>query len=136
MSTSSHSTTPEDLVPEIVAPEITALSAVTLSTRDLQRSVAFYTKLGFPLVKCAPQLGFATFRAGTQYLNITTEQREAPARWWGRAIFYVNDVDAVHAQAVRAGFSPEFPPRDAAWGERYFHLLDPDGHEISFAKPL
>ena len=27
-------------------------------------------------------------------------------------------------------------PRNASWGERYFHLQDPDGHELSFAKPL
>jgi uncharacterized glyoxalase superfamily protein PhnB len=25
-------------------------------------------------------------------------------------------------------------PTDAPWGERYFHLRDPDGHELSFAK--
>jgi uncharacterized glyoxalase superfamily protein PhnB len=28
------------------------------------------------------------------------------------------------------------PPRDAEWGERFFHVTDPDGHEISFAWPL
>jgi hypothetical protein len=22
------------------------------------------------------------------------------------------------------------------WGERYFHLTDPDGHALSFARPL
>jgi len=27
-------------------------------------------------------------------------------------------------------------PQDASWGERYFHMLDPDGHELSFARPL
>jgi uncharacterized glyoxalase superfamily protein PhnB len=27
-------------------------------------------------------------------------------------------------------------PRDAEWGERFFHLVDPDGHELSFARPL
>jgi uncharacterized glyoxalase superfamily protein PhnB len=26
-------------------------------------------------------------------------------------------------------------PRDAPWGERYFHMRDPDGHELSFARP-
>ena len=26
--------------------------------------------------------------------------------------------------------------RNADWGERYFQLLDPMGHEISIAKPL
>jgi len=25
-----------------------------------------------------------------------------------------------------------FRPRDASWGERYFHMPDPDGHELSF----
>jgi uncharacterized glyoxalase superfamily protein PhnB len=27
-------------------------------------------------------------------------------------------------------------PSDAPWGERYFHVTDPDGHELSFARPL
>jgi uncharacterized glyoxalase superfamily protein PhnB len=27
-------------------------------------------------------------------------------------------------------------PADAIWGERYFHITDPDGHEISFAMLL
>jgi hypothetical protein len=33
------------------------------------------------------------------------------------------------------GFNPE-SPRDAAWGERYFHMPDPDGHQLSFARPI
>jgi hypothetical protein len=32
-------------------------------------------------------------------------------------------------------FNPD-RPRDAEWGERYFHLHDPDGHELSFAQPV
>jgi uncharacterized glyoxalase superfamily protein PhnB len=28
------------------------------------------------------------------------------------------------------------PPRDGSWGERYFHIKDPDGHELSFAELL
>jgi uncharacterized glyoxalase superfamily protein PhnB len=42
----------------------------------------------------------------------------------------------VHARALAAGLSPETDPADAPWGERYFHLSDPDGHELSFARPL
>ena len=26
-----------------------------------------------------------------------------------------------------AGLTPDFAPRDAPWGERYFHIRDPDG---------
>jgi catechol 2,3-dioxygenase-like lactoylglutathione lyase family enzyme len=52
-----------------------------------------------------------------------------------RVIFYVDDVDAMYAHVLTQGFVPEAPPRDAAWGERYFHLSDPDGHLLSFARP-
>jgi uncharacterized glyoxalase superfamily protein PhnB len=51
-------------------------------------------------------------------------------------IFHVDDVDAVYRRAVAAGLTPDSRPANAAWGERYFHLTDPDGHELSFAKPL
>ena len=50
--------------------------------------------------------------------------------------FYVADVDVLYDQALTAGLGPEAAPRDAEWGERYFHITDPDGHEVSFARPL
>jgi uncharacterized glyoxalase superfamily protein PhnB len=37
---------------------------------------------------------------------------------------------------IAAGYRPDTAPRDAEWGERFFHLTDPDGHELSFACPL
>lgn len=48
-------------------------------------------------------------------------------------MIFVEDVDTVHA---RLGEQPGLEaPRDAPWGERYFHVRDPDGHELSFATP-
>ena len=79
---------------------------------------------------------FVTFRAGDQYLNITMERPEREPCWWGRAIFYVNDVDAIYMRAISNKLDPDFAPRDAVWGERYFHITDPDGHELSFARRL
>ncbi|HUB11421.1 MAG TPA: VOC family protein [Acetobacteraceae bacterium] len=114
---------------------IESISAITLATHDMARSVAFYAALGFELKYGGATERFTSFQAGSGYLNLTA----APGRswsWWGRAIFYVDDVDAQHARAVAAGLSPAFAPRDAAWGERYFHITDPDGHELSFARPL
>ena len=58
------------------------------------------------------------------------------ARGNERVIFYVADVDALYGRALAAGYQPTTVPRDAEWGERYFHLIDPDGHELSFARPL
>jgi catechol 2,3-dioxygenase-like lactoylglutathione lyase family enzyme len=67
-------------------------------------------------------------------LNLIAEPAEV--KWWGRAIFYDDDVDGLYARLVAAGVTPQAPPRDAPWGERFFHVTDPDGHEISFAWPL
>jgi len=53
----------------------------------------------------------------------------------GRLIFYVTDVDAFWNHLRERGFDPQIP-QDAPWGERYFHMHDPDGHELSFAQPL
>ena len=115
---------------------IESISAITLSTRDMPRAVAFYEHLGFELLYGGAEAQFLSFRAGSGYLNLTVEQRAGGPAWWGRAIFYVDDVDAHHARAVAAGFAVEAPPRDAEWGERYYHIVDPDGHELSFARPL
>ena len=36
----------------------------------------------------------------------------------------------------RKAYDPSLPRATLNWGERYFHIADPDGHELSFAKPL
>ena len=107
---------------------------MTLATRDMRASIAFYTALGFEIAHGGPASRLTSFHAGSSYLNVIA--KPGAFRWWGRAIFHVSDVDAMHARALAAGFQPEFEPRDAPWGERYFHLVDPDGHELSFARPI
>ena len=115
---------------------VTALSAVTLATHDMARAVAFYQTLGFARLYGGPDAAFTSFAAGQSYLNLIAVPADKPLGWWGRAIFHVDDVDAMHARAEAAGLAPEAVPEDAPWGERYFHLADPDGHELSFAKPI
>lgn len=115
---------------------IEGISAITLATHDMARAVAFYQALGFTLKSGGPDAMFTSLHAGSGFLNLTAVTADRRLSWWGRAIFYVTDVDAMHARAVEAGLSPAFAPRDAAWGERYFHITDPDGHELSFARPL
>jgi catechol 2,3-dioxygenase-like lactoylglutathione lyase family enzyme len=114
---------------------LTGISAITLATHDMARAVAFYRTLGFILKSGGPTAQFTSLRAGNSYLNLTSAPVEAKWSWWGRAIFYVDDVDEQYALAVSGGLTPEFPPQDGSWGERYFHIVDPDGHELSFAKP-
>ncbi len=114
---------------------VTSLSAVTLATRDMARAVGFYEGLGFPLRYGGPNEAFTSFAFGGTFLNLIADPR-GPAGWWGRVIVHVSDVDGMYEKALAAGFTPESAPADAPWGERYFHIVDPDGHEISFAKPI
>jgi len=115
------------------------LSAVTLVTLDMARSVAFYRALRFHLLYGGEEAPFTSFRVGSGYLNLQLQTDPAPpppGTDWGRIIFWVDDVDAMHRRALAAGYSSETAPVDAEWGERYFHLRDPDGHQLSFARPL
>jgi uncharacterized glyoxalase superfamily protein PhnB len=99
-------------------------------------AVSFYLALGFQLLYGGQQAGFTSFRVGHGYLNLQAHAPPAPGPIWGRVIFWVADVDAMYRRALEAGFVPETSPVDASWGERYFHIRDPDGHELSFAHPL
>jgi catechol 2,3-dioxygenase-like lactoylglutathione lyase family enzyme len=104
---------------------------------DMAASVAFYEALGFARLYGGPDAEFTSYRVGSSFLNVQLDPGWEPGPTvWGRAIFHVSDVDAMHARAVAAGLTPEMAPSDAPWGERYFHLRDPDGHELSFARPL
>jgi catechol 2,3-dioxygenase-like lactoylglutathione lyase family enzyme len=115
---------------------IEAISAITLATHDMGRAVGFYSSLGFEILHGGETASFTSFSAGSGYLNLIARGEDKRWSWWGRVIFYVDDVDALYARALTAGHQPSTTPRDAEWGERYFHLTDPDGHELSFARPL
>jgi len=115
---------------------IESISAITLATHDMARAVRFYRLIGFEMLYGGEDAGFTSFRVGAGFLNLILQPAETRWAWWGRAIFYVSDVDALHARLVAAGVTPGTEPRDAEWGERFFHLTDPDGHELSFARPL
>lgn len=100
----------------------------------MARSVDFYKKLGFELLYGGERAGFSTLKAGEAFVNLVANS-EYEHRWWGRAIFRVNGVDAHHRLLSERGLQP-MSPRDAPWGERFFQVTDPDGHELSFAEPL
>jgi catechol 2,3-dioxygenase-like lactoylglutathione lyase family enzyme len=102
----------------------------------MPRAVRFYRALGFVVRYGGEDAAFTSFHAGISYLNLIATPPERCWSWWGRVIFHVADVDALYRCALKQGLAPELAPSDAAWGERYFHITDPDGHEISFARPL
>ena len=116
---------------------VRTLSAVTLTTADMAASVRFYEGLGFRVAYGGAESPFTTLASGECYVNLTAVEHAGDvAVGWGRVIFHVDDVDELYEQALASGLTPAAAPRDAPWGERMFPIFDPNGHDLSFAKPL
>jgi len=116
---------------------IEKISAVTLRVLNMKASVRFYGDvLGMEIVYGGEDAFFSSLRAkDAEDPILNLEQGRSINGWGARMIFYVADVDAFWEYLREKGFNPE-SPRDASWGERYFHMPDPDGHELSFARPI
>lgn len=114
--------------------QVESIDAVTLAVHDMSRSVRFYTALGLRVRYGGEQAAFTSLHAGSGYLNLIAQPPDRHWSWWGRVILHVSDVDAFYRRAIEQGLVPTTAPADAPWGERYFHISDPDGHELSFAR--
>jgi len=119
-----------------MVPSVEKVSAVTFQVTNMQVSVRFYRDvLGMELIHGGEDSYFSSLQDREAKSAIINLEKGPPVRHWGRLILHVTDVDGFWTHLKENGFDPE-PPRDGAWGERYFHMTDPDGHELSFARPL
>jgi catechol 2,3-dioxygenase-like lactoylglutathione lyase family enzyme len=109
----------------------------------MKKSVDFYSKIpNFKMVYGGPDSQFTSFLiddTAKSYLNLKLNKTHLPN--FGRIIFYTDDVDDLFAymqnDEIISGLGKlESKPQDAAWGERFFHMLDPDGYKLSFATPI
>ena len=123
--------------------KVTKISAVTLPVSDIKKSVSFYSKIpNFKIVYGGLDSPFTSFLiedATKSYLNLKWAETRSPN--FGRIIFYVDNVDDLFAymendEIISVLGELESKPEDATWGERFFHVLDPDGYKLSFATPI
>lgn len=126
------------------------ISAVTLLIKDMNRSCMFYSRIpGFKLIYGgSPSDLFTSYEIGNSsvYLNLElfemmTNNQEREARNAVKIILHTEEVDELYFYFKRDKtisrlilFDNE--PTDASWGERYFHIRDPDGYLLSFAKTI
>jgi catechol 2,3-dioxygenase-like lactoylglutathione lyase family enzyme len=136
--------------------EVHRISAVTLIIKNMERSCNFYSQIpGFKLVYGGSSTdSFTTYQIGkgipTLYLNLELsvtpyncnhgEQNKNKGQF-GRIIFHTKDVDKLYSylrsnKGIANTISFQNEPMDGPWGERYFHVYEPDGYELSFAKPI
>lgn len=122
--------------------KVNSISAVTFFVSDMERSCKFYSSIpGFELHFGGPSYKFTSFKiAKKTYLNLELNADKKNTEF-GRVIFYCDDVDALYKFLKNnnefsrfATFETE--PTDAKWGERFFHIRDPDNYQLSFAIPV
>jgi catechol 2,3-dioxygenase-like lactoylglutathione lyase family enzyme len=98
------------------------ISAITLRVENMRASVRFYRDvLGLEITYGGEEAYFSSLRTEGGKNPILNLEQGKPATEWGRVIFHVVDVDAFWKHLKERGFDPE-RPRDASWGERYFHI--------------
>ena len=114
------------------------LSLVTLGVRDLDRSRAFYERLGWVRGLRAAE-GVAFFQAGGMVLalwsraalaadaGLTDDGSGFAGITLSHNVREREGVDSVLAEALAAGARPLRPARDTEWGGRAGHFADPDG---------
>ncbi len=129
------------------------ISAITLSVKNMEKSCKFYSRIpGLKIVSGGSNDDtFTTFKIGediTMYLNLelrtntnTTTIHVDNRRNFGRIIFHTEDVNELYLHlksdaSISELVSFENEPTDALWGERFFHIRDPDGYQLSFAMPI
>ena len=123
--------------------KVTKICAVTLTISDMKKSVDFYSKIpNFKMVYGGPDSQFTSFLiedTAKSFLNLKLNKTHSPN--FGRIILYVDDVDEIFTymendETISELGKLESKPQDATWGERFFHMLDPDGYKLSFATPI
>jgi catechol 2,3-dioxygenase-like lactoylglutathione lyase family enzyme len=123
------------------------ISAITLKVKDMERSCLLYSKIpGFRLTYGGePSDPFTTFEIGeggkTTYLNLERIGETRGSEDFGRVIFHTENVDKLYSymkydENISKCIVFENKPTNATWGERFFHIREPNGYQLSFAKPL
>ena len=121
----------------------------------MKRSCNFYSQIpGFKLVYGGSSNdSFTTYQTGNDnssaYLNLELDANIATShpnnylerRHFGRIIFHTDDVDKLYSyfksnREISNAILFENEPKDAPWGERYFHIREPDKYQLSFAEPI
>jgi catechol 2,3-dioxygenase-like lactoylglutathione lyase family enzyme len=139
------------------------ISAVTLKVKDTEKSCSLYSRIpGFRLTYGGgPSDSFTTFEIGegskTTCLNLeriedddegSSDFSKKPnlgktkgSRDFGRIIFHTENVDKLysymkHDEYISKSIVFENESTNAPWRERYFHIRESNGYQLSFAQPL
>ena len=124
------------------------LNLVGIVVQDMARSLAFYRELGLEVPPDADQQPHValTLPGGIWVAWDTVETirsfdpeyqpPDSSGVTLGFRLTTAADVDTTYERMVELGYHGHKPPWDAAWGQRYALLHDPDGYGVDLFAPL
>jgi catechol 2,3-dioxygenase-like lactoylglutathione lyase family enzyme len=104
-----------------------SLDHLYMQVSDLERSVAFYERLGFT----ATRWGDYVRLEGPNGLYIGMEQGTVAVGGSIELVVRVDDVDLRFRELSAEGIGFEGSPADQEWAARHVWLTDPDGNRLS-----
>jgi catechol 2,3-dioxygenase-like lactoylglutathione lyase family enzyme len=113
--------------------------APILTSYDLDATEAFYTEqLGFQTVSKYAEAGYLILMRDQVSLHFARAEGESStAMTMTHCYLYVKGVDAIYAQARRAGaVHPHGKLEQKPWGLREFTLLDRDRNELRIGEVI
>lgn len=134
--------------PGSAPPSRPLLASPELFVSDVDRSVAFYERLGFAVARrwedwvrlvhpggaALVLQGDAHAVAGPHYF--TPDIGRFPRGTGVEIVVEVPELDALHALVTREGLGVVKGLVDRPWGARDFRIADPDGYFLRFTTPL
>jgi catechol 2,3-dioxygenase-like lactoylglutathione lyase family enzyme len=118
-----------------------------LVVSDMERTVAFYRRLGLDIPDTEPSWQAhhrnAKLKGGIDLDFDSTEFARHWSRGWKAGMgvlgFKVESrgrVDEIYAELTAAGYPGQQEPYDAFWGARYAVIEDPDGNAVGVMSPI
>ena len=115
----------------------------TLTVDDLQRSLDFFSGLGFEVVERWEENGVlqgVTLKAGDARLGVSQDDfkkgRDRKKGVGMRLYIEAADIDEIAARAKAAGVKLASEPRDTEWGARALEVTEPSGFLLPIASKL
>jgi len=107
----------------------TSLEGISLLVADVEKSVAFYSKLPGAHMIMHRQGQFAKFKIGEGHVQVVGLPPEEKS-------FHIEmdapDLQGLYEHLKAAGIEPDGPPEKRFFGRTNFRVHDPDGNIIEF----
>ena len=110
------------------------LNQITIPSIDINKSVAFYTKLGLHLIVDASP-NYVRFELPNGDSTFSIHKVDGVAKGNGITIYFENDnLDELVDQLQKKGLKFNQLPTNQTWLWREAHLQDPDGNQLILYK--